>query len=260
MSVVAIAMVRDEADIIEHTVRRMAEQVDRLIVADNLSRDGTREILDGLAGELPLEVLNDPDLAYRQSAKMSYLARYAKAEWVVPFDADEVWRGRGGRIADILNGLPESFLIAEAALYDHVATGADPDHANPLHRIRWRRPECAPLPKVACRFRPGLVIHQGNHGATYPGNDHPPTVTNLLSIRHFPYRSVEQFIRKVRNGAEAYAATDLPDDMGAHWRKWGEMTDDQLGDTFRKWYWREDPEQDIRIEGERQPPLVHDPV
>ena len=54
MITAAVTMVRDEADIIETTVRHMLTQVDVVIVADNRSVDGTREILDSLPGALPL--------------------------------------------------------------------------------------------------------------------------------------------------------------------------------------------------------------
>ena len=33
---------------------------------------------------------------------------------------------------------------------------------------------------------------------------------------------MEQFVSKVRNGAAAYAATDLPPEAGAHWRQYGD--------------------------------------
>ena len=40
-----VSMVRDEADVIEGTLRHMADEVDELIVADNGSVDGTTDIL-----------------------------------------------------------------------------------------------------------------------------------------------------------------------------------------------------------------------
>lgn len=244
MAVIAIATVRDEADIIRATVERMLAQVDVVIVADNRSVDGTREILE----QLPVTLIDDPEVGYWQSQKMTALAERARdegAEWVVPFDADEVWLARDGRrIADALLELPDSTLIARADLYDHVSTGHDPG-GDPVTRMAWRRLGAAPLPKIACRAMPGLVVQQGNHGAWFDHTDLPPTISNVLTVRHFPYRSVEQFISKARNGAAAYAATDLPDDVGKHWRDYGRLLEahgpDALGDVFREHFWCADP-------------------
>jgi glycosyltransferase involved in cell wall biosynthesis len=269
MTVVAVTMVKDEADIIAATVTHMCHQVDVVIVADNGSTDDTRAILDELAERLPVVVVVDPDVAYTQSAKMTRLAHLAGAEhgatWIVPFDADEIWLGRVGsrRVGDVL-AVPRRAEIVTATLYDHVATGADDaDEADPTARLQWRRSSPAPLAKVACRYRPDLVIGMGNHEAWY--DSHPHVVaTGQLTIRHFPYRSAEQLIRKVTNGARAYAATDLPAQYGAHWRQWGQILDqsgpDAIVELFNTWYRHEDPATAKVVDGEQLPALVHDPA
>src|SRR5690242_16616279 len=95
----AVAMVKDEADIVADTVEATLREVDAMIVADNGSTDGTREIL----ADLPVTVIDDPDPAYYQSVKMTELAAQAAdagADWVLPIDADERWYSPHGRIAD----------------------------------------------------------------------------------------------------------------------------------------------------------------
>lgn len=265
MTTFAIGMVRDELDVLPYTLAHMLTQVDGVILADNGSRDGTYEMLQSPGRDPRLTVLDDFEVGYWQSRKMTRLADVARTEcdagWVIGWDADEVWLTRDGRrIADVLADLPETVRIATADLWDHVATGEDPDDENPLVRIGWRRPHCAPLPKVACRALPGLTIAQGNHSATYDDCDLPGTVANLLTIRHYSYRSAAQTVRKVRNGAQAYAATTLPEEMGAHWRQMGLMSDEQIADAYRTWHWRADPSKPLVIEGEQQGPLVYDPA
>jgi glycosyltransferase involved in cell wall biosynthesis len=235
--VVGIALVKDEADIIEATVRQMLSQTSMVIIADNGSTDGTREILEDLVAHGA--VIDDPDPAYFQSQKMSRLAAMAVeqgAEWVVPFDADEWWYSPFGRIADVLRQHPGAVAVAD--VYDHRATGLDPDVTNPLGRMGWRTVDPLPLHKVACRPVLPVTITQGNHGAEYPTQD--PLVGQLV-VRHFPIRSPEQMIRKARNGAAAYAATDLPEEIGQHWRDWGRLSDEQLTEVFRRHYWHANP-------------------
>lgn len=238
-------MVRDEEDIVGDTVAHMLTQVDHVIVADNRSVDGTRKILDSL----DITVVDDPEVAYYQSQKMTALAHRARvefgADWVVPFDADEWWVHPDGRIGDVLEGCT-AWAVMEAELFDHVATGEDPS-GRPIEAMGWRRAAAAPLPKVACRTGADLVIHQGNHSVEYSA---PHVSTNGLVVHHFPYRSADQFARKAANGGEAYAATDLANEVGKHWRDYSRLTEGDRRDVFRRWFWM--PEADGT--------LIYDPV
>ncbi len=243
-----ICMARNEADIIYSTVAHMVGQVDHVLVADNLSTDTTA----ALAAAAGAEVITDPDPAYRQSEKMTALAhraRAAGATFVVPFDADELWTSPHGRVADVLTG-----DIVTATLFDHVTTDADLDLDDPVTRMGWRRREPGRLPKVACRTDETLTIAMGNHSATY---DRDVTLTvGLLAVRHYPYRSPEQFVSKARQGSAALALTRLPRHAGAHWREYGRILADggeqALVDHYRRWFHVADPHND--------PTLVYDPV
>lgn len=264
MTTFAVAMVKDEADIVASTVAHMAGEVDHVIVADNLSTDGTRDILAGL----PCTVVDDPEPGYYQSVKMTRLANLAAemgADWIVPFDADEWWYSPHGRILDVLAHLRPHHTIAVAHLFDHMVTGIDGDNPDPVKRLTWRREEALPLVKIAFRWKPGVTVDQGNHNATYADPEDHRVVLDRLMIRHFPYRSLAHFLRKVRNGAAAYAATTgLAPDAGVHWRQWGEILErdgeDAVADIFRTWYCRHDPMVGLTIGGEWQPPLVNDPA
>lgn len=245
MTCFGVSMVRDEADVIAGTLTHLADEVDFLLVADNGSTDGTREILAELEDSLPLKVVDDPEVGYYQSPKMSALAETAAgmgATWIVPFDADELWVWRGGRIRDELAGCRMG--IVNARLYNHFPSSVDPVDPDPFRSIIWRQADPAPLPKVAFRWEPGAVIHQGNHAVTLPTRS--KVYEGGLEIRHFPYRSAEQFVRKARNGAAAYKATDLPENVGAHWRSYGDILErhgeDVLIDAvFRRWFWAVSP-------------------
>jgi glycosyltransferase involved in cell wall biosynthesis len=263
-AVAAVSMVRDEADIVESTVRQMASQVDFLIVADNRSVDGTREILDSLATELPLSVVDEPQRAYYQSQTINALAGQAAekgAEWIVPFDADEWCFSPHGRLGDVLAERPEALVFA--ASHIHVPTSEDAaEEPDPIRRLGWRERSPDDLPKVACRVLPGMTISQGNHVARY--GRRVTQTRGQFAIRHFPYRSPEQFERKIRNGAAAIAATAFVSPICAHWREYGiafkEGGSAALRRAFRERHYRDDPRAELIVDGEALPPLIFDPA
>jgi len=238
MTTFGVSMVRNEIDVIEGVVRHTAGEVDELIIADNGSTDGTREVLDELSRHLPLTVVDDPEVAYYQSVKMTALAEQAAgygATWIVPFDADELWYSRLGRIRDVLASFKADTRLLHADLYNHLASSID-EVGCPFESMVWRQREPGFLPKMAFRWEPGAVIEQGNHGVRLAGNVFP--IRNVLELRHFPARSAEQFVAKSRQGAAAYAAANLPEDMGAHWRSYGRILDNEGDEGLAKVWWQ----------------------
>ncbi len=225
-----MGMVRDEADIIGTVVRHLLTQgVDRVLVADNLSTDGTHEILAELAETQPVTVLMDRLPAYYQAEKMTLLARAAAragAGWVIPFDADEVWLAPSGTLAQWLGTCDAA--VVQVPMFNHVPTPTDDTtEPDPVRRLRWRKTQPNALHKVAFRAHRRARLAYGNHGVTRRGRR-----TGGLEIRHFPYRSEEQFVRKLRQGSDALNATDLTEKMGVAWRGLGARDDERLRATW----------------------------
>ena len=213
----AVTMVKDEADIIERTVRHLVAQgVDGILVADNGSTDDTLALLERLAAELPVHVAHDREPAYFQAVKMTLLADWARragAEWVIPFDADELWFAPEGTMKTWLGS--QRADVVTARLYNlfpsTLAGGWALDRQPHLH------------PKVAFRAHPEARLSTGNHAVARPG-----VRAEGLAIVHLPWRSYDQFARKVRNGAAALALTDLAPDVGGHWRATGALPEEAL--------------------------------
>jgi len=193
-------LVRDEADIIEVTVRHLLFHVDEVLVTVFPSTDGTREILEAL----PIRLRFEPEVRHSQPEEMTALAMEALErghEWLVPCDADEIWHYRYSdqRIADFLETL--EVMVAKARIFTHIPTSEDPPDENPVKRIGYRHTRPKKF-KVACRLGPELRIGTGNHRVHY--GTEAAMIRKGLEVRHFPFRSEEQSVRKYRNQAEAW--------------------------------------------------------
>lgn len=236
---VGIALVKDEADVIERTVRHALAQLDQVLVCDNNSTDGTRDILAALAAEIPtLTVLDDPSLAHYQARKLTALSVTAHkmgAEWVVPFDADElISHETGAPLADVLRRLTRIWIVT-VRLLEYVPTDQDdPTEPDPFTRLRWRQRDDNPLLKIMARPHPDLRIHEGSHSADY--NDRYPATTTGGLIRHYPVRSPEQFVSKARNGSRGRGATNLGEEISAHLREYGRILEAEGEAGLRRLY------------------------
>ncbi len=238
-SIWAVSMFKDEADVAFNSVLHLAEEgVSGIIVADNLSTDNTYEQLLNVQslvkGSCKVIIVKDEEVGYYQSRKMTQLAHKAHeeygAEWIIPFDADELWVSHTDNIKNTINDLPEDIDVIFADLYNHFPSAIDGNTGNPFEDIGWRQQSKGALPKVVCKWHKDMVIEQGNHGVTYPFI--PKTIVGL-EIRHFPYRSWEQFKRKAINGAAAYKATTLKG-FGDHWLSYNSLIEKWGDDVVRK--------------------------
>lgn len=259
MSVYGITRSRNEADIIVGSILRMLREVDHIIVGDGSDPgEGTREALEEMVADgFPLTVIDDQELNWRQREVMTgfaHMAREQGAAWVLCFDIDEVWLSPVDRIGDALALLPASAMIVLAENYTYAATALDDEtETDPMRRMCWRSAAALPLPKVACRTRPDLVIGHGNHSAHYEGK--AKTVRGVIRCAHFPYRSPEQFIKRVRGAWPPLRDSGLPESHGSHMWAYGRALDEGGEEALRAWFregmWFEDP---------RAAGLVYDPL
>ena len=87
----------NEVDLLEYSVRRMARQVDHIIIGDN-STDGGREALERLVADgLPITLLEDKKLNWQQREVMTEYAPLA-ARWVPSGCARSTSTKRGCRV------------------------------------------------------------------------------------------------------------------------------------------------------------------
>lgn len=241
--VVGISLVKDEIDILPYVIDHLYSQdVNHFVIADNGSTDGTFEYLFELTQYHPyFNLFPDPEVGYYQAAKMNSLVREAAKIFgeditILPFDADEMFFS-----LDPDKTLSEALKtmecdVAIGIVNDHVPTPQDLKTGNPLEDMMWRMPEIKSPPSVAFRYHPDATLAMGNHSVGHPGT----SSDKIVGVRHFQYRSLEQYSRKLRNGKKAYDATDLPSDYGTHWRIGGASTDEQLYSQWQAYTSRQD--------------------
>lgn len=214
----AVTMVRNEADIVGHTIRHLLDQgIAGILVVDHRSTDGTMNVLREIAAEDPrVHVGVYADEAYRQGRVMSHLAdraRRAGADWVIPFDADEFWFAERGTLAGFLRGINGPRVVA-AALHDGhatTATGIDLDDTDGQISVETR----PATSKVAIRPEGWVWIDIGNHSALDLGAAAP----SALRILHLQYRSPRQMAAKVTTGSAAVRADpEMRADIAHHWK------------------------------------------
>jgi len=241
MRLVGVAMVRNEADLIEAFVRHHLQRLDALHIVDHCSEDGTREILRALGDEgLPLSIARDDRPAQRQPETITALARAAFADGahaVFPLDADEFLKCPDrATLEQWLARLPHG-LCAALDWQTYVPDFADaPTHApvHPLAAARRRRAaEAHGLHKVvltqAFARAPAAMVGPGNHTVLMEGWSQdlrrqpvrlarvPPAVAALA---HIPVRSASQLRVKIALGWRAHLAAQRADPtLAYHWQE-----------------------------------------
>ncbi|WAC67478.1 glycosyltransferase family 2 protein [Agrococcus sp. SL85] len=232
-------MVRDEADIIAATLEHhLAEGVDRILVTDNASEDGTRDILADYARVAPVTVFDDPEHRKQQAEVVTRMARLAatehRAAWVVNGDADEFVLARGRTLVEALSDAPRGTTAFHAPVRNLVGPTARTGSGLST-RMHWRD-ERSPeqLAAAGVHAHPSAnAIHvgdahvevaQGNHRVSTPPGT-PVEDALGIEVLHVPWRSWEQFERKTVNMGRGYEAAPHLDPSPEHhgmrdWRRW----------------------------------------
>jgi glycosyltransferase involved in cell wall biosynthesis len=214
--VCAVAMVKNESDIIESFVRHTCTFCDQMVILEDLSDDNTLEIIDSLIAEgLPVEVfVNEETFGYKQSENTTMLAHLAidrhGADLVLPLDADEfLFSVEGVTPRELL----EECAGADAYMVFHRNAMPMKPHIPdnrfvPLHFpdfVRQSTHENKCFVERRALKEENAVIVLGNHHITLP--DRPPHILRLedrLALAHYPVRSVEQAMTKAIVGWANY--------------------------------------------------------
>lgn len=211
--VIAISMVKNEADVIESFVRHTLSFVDEMLIAEHSSTDKTPEILQKLQAEgLPITVRRLYAAGYVQVEIMNAFLHEAaidkNADIVMPLDADEFLLNTEttDSLRDIVHSLDTNRLYQ---LLWRVYEPAEP-HADEnkflLARPLRRGTELAPGQKViiggALYRKKPFQLSEGSHYCSWnseSGEEKVPWLTaQHIHLAHVLWRSNEQYLCKIR--------------------------------------------------------------
>ena len=232
MLVYGVSMVRNEADIIRlNVLYHLTSGIDRMLVMDNGSTDGTDEVLQQLSLEHPEVRWSRDDGPFLPSRVMTTLAREAfeqGANWVVPVDADEFWHAPGGDLRRVLEDADAGVLRAQAvnfiqrrsqkvsspdALMHMTRRAASPvgppSHAQSLVESK----QIAFVEKVypqkcICRPTAEVEIRTGHHSIS--GADGRRMRTGEIVCLHAPMRSRDALAERIISAGRAATAGRNP--------------------------------------------------
>lgn len=275
LKIVAIMVVRNEADLLPVNVRYHAAQgVTEFRIVDNGSSDATARRLLELSRSLRILWTRD-DGPYRQSEMATGLAREAcrtGADWILPIDADEFWSAGSRSLAQALEtstaGAIEARVVnfvqdrasrdrGEAALLTMTSRVATPYAYRQCRELVESRQiafvEMEYPTKWLARAVPDLQILAGAHGLD--GTVGARAVSTDILCFHAPIRSRAVLDARAEHGRRLLEGGHSPD-LGWQNQRWYRLqAEGQLEDE-----WQANSTQDGHLHlGHRRRPVLFDP-
>jgi Glycosyl transferase family 2 len=222
MKVVMTLLARDEADIVDANLKfHLNAGVDFVIAMDNLSHDGTTEILESYAKDGHVRLIRQDSEYLRQAEWITEMGRLAAtehgADWVIHTDADEFWWPRGESLKDVLTSIPARYGVVRALLR-HFVPRPD-DGSSFAERMTVRMSASSPINDPRSLYRPNLkIVHRADPHVHVSIGAQRLIDSPLVPLRgwypieffHFPVRSLEQCERKYSYQQTAPGQTPSP--------------------------------------------------
>lgn len=229
--VFAVMLVKNEQDIIKYNIEWLETQnIDHIFVANNLSSDNTRSILLDLKDKYSnITVFEDKQFAHEQGQKMNRWINECYdmgADIILPIDADEKWYSKveGKTLGEVLKEFDGDYIF-EAKAIDFIPTENDLKSDNPFESMIYTKKDSDSFSSVGFTKKQGSRITEGNHKVL---NHSGKVISHIIGIKHYQYRSFDQFSRKVKNGKNTIELSSQPSYIASHWRNLGSMNHEDL--------------------------------
>ena len=244
MRVFGISMIRNEADIVGLNIRyHLSLGVDRIVVVDNGSTDGTDRLLQQISSSDSRVSWSRDDGPFLPSVVMTRLAREAHeagADWVLPIDADEFWYAPAGDFRGVLRDAKAGVLAVQAI--------------NFIQRRRQR--ESSPTAPLYMTRRAASPVGPPGHGQTlveaheiaFVEKMYPPKCVCL----HAPIRSRMALRERIRSAGRA-AEAGRKKGQGRNRRRLAGLQDDSAID--QEWAANSYEGDFLDVYGEKHPVL-----
>ncbi len=277
MLVYGISMIRNEADIIQlNILYHLSLGVDRMLVVDNGSTDGTDRLLKQISERDPRVRWSRDEGPFLPSRVMTELAREAfrdGADWVLPVDADEFWSVPVGDFRRVLGDSSVGVLRAQAvnfiqrrdqresrpeALRHMTMRAASPVGPPPHAQDLVESQQLAFVEKVypqkcVSRTAEEIYVETGHHSIS--GVEGPRERTEEIICLHAPIRSRGALSERIKSANRAAAAGRNPG-QGRNRRRLAELNNEAA--IEREWAANSYQDDYLDVYGERHP-VVFDP-
>ena len=230
MRLVAVSIVKNEADVIEAFIRHTSTWVDHHLVFDHSSTDGTREILHALQREgLRLSLYTDKALANLQQTRSNHLTRLAAqsfaADWILPLDADEILVGPDRTALEAcLNKTGSDHPLSLRLLNYYPTDEDDSSEGNPVHRLRYSQSALSHTKKIfipkPLALDSDVIAGKGSHGL-YRNTDLLPDspLPEGFHLAHLALRSPQhQVLRVVLAELQKLSNGSASEGLDTHYR------------------------------------------
>jgi glycosyltransferase involved in cell wall biosynthesis len=212
MKIIAIALAKNEADIIGESVAEALSWVDEFVIYDNGSTDGTG-ILAQAAGAIVLPGSTEPFDEHLRQHTLNVAASY-DPDWIVRIDIDEIYHHDPDPRAVLEEALSEdSFCVRALQMefwltLDDVRRGLalEDERVSVQRRRRWYT--CGHMAMVAWRHRPDLAYYpvgiqnHRNVPLDPEGRDVSqigPVHGQFLVQKHYNCRSLPQLMERMQD-------------------------------------------------------------